>query len=114
MSTRGSGTSQFSVNPVVLYRDLRDAFAMFWAVMRRKYPLPWRSVLWFLLFALYFIVPFDAVPEAVFLILGFSDDLLLLVYVLNKMRPDIDNYRAWRARSQTAPRKKGGKDEKIV
>jgi uncharacterized membrane protein YkvA (DUF1232 family) len=109
----GAGT-RFNINPFVLYRDLRDAAAMFWACLRGRYPLPRRSLLWFLLFALYFIIPFDIVPEAAFLMLGFSDDLLLLVYVINKIRPDINNYRAWRTRGETAPQKKGEKDEKTV
>ncbi|MDR1683890.1 MAG: DUF1232 domain-containing protein [Elusimicrobiota bacterium] len=87
-------SNYFSVNPAVLARDFKDAFAMFWAALRRKIPWPWRSTFWGLLFVLYFALPLDFVPEAVFLLLGFSDDLLFLVYVLNKMRPDIEVYRA--------------------
>ncbi|MDR1940933.1 MAG: DUF1232 domain-containing protein [Endomicrobium sp.] len=91
--TSGKNNNNFSINPVVLYRDLKDVCAMFFASARRKYPFPKRSAAWAILFLLYFIIPFDLMPEALFLFLGFSDDLLLLVYVLNKMRPDIDNYR---------------------
>jgi uncharacterized membrane protein YkvA (DUF1232 family) len=91
---------EFSVNPAVLFGDLKDALAMFWAAARGKYPLPKRSLIWAFLFLLYFALPLDIVPEAIFLLLGFSDDLLLFVYVLNKMRPDIEKYRAYRSNTK--------------
>jgi uncharacterized membrane protein YkvA (DUF1232 family) len=84
---------KFTVNPAVLLGDLKGACAMFWAAACGRYPVPWRSVVWALVFLLYFIIPFDFVSEAVFLLLGFGDDLLLFVYILNKMRPDIEKYR---------------------
>lgn len=86
-------SSRFSVNPVVLWRDLKDALAMFWAVVRGRYPAPIKSIVWAVLFLAYFALPLDVIPEAVFLFLGFSDDVLFLVFVINKMRPDIDRYR---------------------
>lgn len=88
--------TEFTVNPAVLFRDIKDAGAMFWAVLRRRFPIPWRSVIWGGLFLLYLALPLDMIPEALFLMLGFSDDLLFLVFVINKMRPDIDRYRAFR------------------
>jgi uncharacterized membrane protein YkvA (DUF1232 family) len=109
--SQDNNNSRFSVNPAVLYRDLKDAMAMFWAVARGKYPPPVRSLLWALLFMLYFILPFDFLPEALFLLLGFGDDLLLLVYVLNKIRPDIENYRKF---TEKKDKKRGKlKNEKV-
>lgn len=95
-ATMAEQKPDFTVNPAVLFRDIKDAGGMFWAVIRRRYPMPWRSVIWGGLFLLYLALPLDMIPEALFLMLGFSDDLLFLVFVINKMRPDIDRYRAFR------------------
>ncbi len=88
--------NDFSVNPLVLYKDIKDALAMFWAVIRRRFPVPWRSVIWSVLCLLYILLPFDLIPEALLLAIGAGDDLLFLVFVINKMRPDIERYRAFR------------------
>lgn len=88
--------NDFSVNPLVLYKDIKDALAMFWAVIRLRFPVPWRSVIWSVLFLLYFLLPLDIVPELLFTALGLGDDLLFLVFVINKMRPDIERYRTFR------------------
>lgn len=98
--------NSFSINPFVLWGDFKGALAMFWAVARGKYPAPVKSLLWALAGLVYLIVPIDALPEAVFLLLGFTDDLLVAAYVLNKMRPDIEKYK----RAQ----KKVSKNEKAV
>jgi uncharacterized membrane protein YkvA (DUF1232 family) len=98
--------SSFSISPFVLWGDFKGALAMFWAVARGKYPMPVKSILWAFAGFVYLLLPIDALPEAAFLLLGFTDDLLVLAYVLNKMRPDIENYK----RAQ----KKVIKDEKTV
>lgn len=88
--------NDFTANPAVLFRDIKDAAAMFWAVLRRRYPMPWRSLIWSALFLAYFVIPLDMIPEAFLAFLGFSDDLLFLVFVINKMRPDIERFRTFR------------------
>ena len=98
--------SSFSISPFVLWGDFKGELAMFWAVARGKYPMPVKSIIWALAGFVYLLIPIDALPEAAFLLLGFTDDLLVLAYVLNKMRPDIENYK----RAQ----KKVIKDEKTV
>lgn len=86
---------KFSVNPLKLWRDLKDAFCMFFAAICGKYPFPKRSFIWLLLFFVYAIIPFDLIPDPLiaFLGLGAADDLLVLVYVLNKMSPDLEKFR---------------------
>lgn len=86
----------FTVNPVTLIIDVKDALGMFWAAFKRQIPVPWHSVIWTALFLLYFILPIDLMPEAFLSVFGFGDDLLAFVWVINKIRPDIDNYRAYR------------------
>jgi len=95
-AARAEPEGGFSVNPIVLFADLKDMAVMFWYVVRGRYPLPRRSLIWALIGAGYFVLPIDALPEIIFSVLGFTDDILVLVYVINKMRPDIENFRAFR------------------
>ena len=86
----------FTVNPLTLIIDMKDACGMFWAALRRKIPVPWHSVIWCVLFLGYFILPIDLMPEAFLSVFGFGDDLLAFVWIINKIRPDIENYRLYR------------------
>lgn len=97
----------FTLNPSVLLADFKGAAQMFWAVIRGKYPAPVKSIIWAVLGLIYFIVPIDAIPEAVFTIFGFGDDILVIAYVLNKMRPDIQAYLSYVRRKKVTKNEKG-------
>lgn len=86
---------KFTVNPIKLLRDLKDTCLMFFSAVRGKYPFPKRSFLWLLIFAVYAVVPFDLIPDPLIAMfgLGAADDLLVLVFVLNKMSPDLEKFR---------------------
>lgn len=89
---------KFTVNPLKLWRDIKDASSMFFSVLCGKYPLPKRSLVWIILFAVYAVIPFDLIPDPLIAMLGLgaADDLLVLVYVLNKMSPDLEKFRFFR------------------
>ena len=86
---------KFTVNPLKLWRDLKDTAVMFFNVFRGKYPLPKRSLIWVILFVIYAVIPFDLIPDPLVAMLGLgaADDLFVLVYVLNKMSPDLEKFR---------------------
>lgn len=84
------------INPVELWGYLRDAVAMFNASLRGRYPLPKRSIIWGLLFLLYFVLPLDFLPELFFSVLGFGDDIIFLIFVISKIKVDIDAYRLYK------------------
>lgn len=86
---------KFTVNPIKLWRDLKDALLMFFSALRGKFPFPKRSFLWFVLFVIYAFIPFDLIPDPLIAMfgLGAADDLLVLVYILNKMSPDLERFR---------------------
>ena len=92
---QGPDKQKFTVNPLKLWRDLKDTALMFFNVCCGKYPLPKRSLIWILLFAVYAFIPFDLIPDPLIAMLGLgaADDLLVLVYVLNKMSPDLEKFR---------------------
>lgn len=87
--------SKFTINPITLWRDFKDALSMFFSAFRGKYPLPKRSLLWLFVFLIYAIIPFDLIPDPLIAMLGLGalDDLLVLAYCLNKMSPDLERYR---------------------
>ena len=97
---------KFTVNPIKLWRDVKDAALMFFNVCCGKYPMPKRSLVWLALFAIYAFIPFDLIPDPLIALfgLGAADDLLVLVYVLNKMSPDLEKFRFFR---NTKSNKKG-------
>lgn len=88
--------NKFSINPLVLLRDFKDLFGMFFAAIRGKFKIRLSSLCWTLLGLFYFIIPLDFIPEAFFTVLGFGDDLLVLVYILNQIRPDLERYRQFK------------------
>ena len=88
--------NKFSINPLVLFRDFKDLIGMFFAAIRGKFKIRLSSICWSLLGLFYFILPLDFVPEAFFSVLGLGDDLLVLVYILNQIRPDIERYRQFK------------------
>ena len=95
MENERNNKEKFTVNPLKLWRDLKDTALMFFNVCCGKYPLPKRSLIWILLFAVYAFIPFDLIPDPLIAMLGLgaADDLLVLVYVLNKMSPDLEKFR---------------------
>ena len=95
MESDPNNKQKITVNPLKLWRDLKDAVLMFFNVCRGKYPLPKKSLIWGIIFLIYAVFPFDIIPDAFVAMfgLGAADDLLFLVYVLNKMSPDLEKFR---------------------
>jgi uncharacterized membrane protein YkvA (DUF1232 family) len=55
---------------------------------------PWRSILTIIAALIYFVTPLDFIPD--FLpVLGFTDDIAVILWVFNTLKADIDNFRAW-------------------
>lgn len=103
MSNKEESKQKFSVSPIKLWRDVKDTVLMFWSAVRGKFPFPKRSFLWLIFFLVYAIIPFDLIPDPLiaFLGLGAADDLLVLVFVLNKMSPDLEKFRFYKHTGMT-------------
>ena len=95
IENESNNKQKFTVNPLKLWRDVKDASLMFFNVCCGKYPLPKRSIVWFIIFLVYAFIPLDLIPDPLIAMfgLGAADDLLMLVYVLNKMSPDLEKFR---------------------
>ncbi len=95
MGNEKENKQKFTVNPIKLWRDVKDAALMFFYACCGKYPFPKRSLIWIVIFLVYAFIPFDLIPDPLIAVfgLGAADDLLFLVYVLNKMSPDLEKFR---------------------
>ncbi len=98
MGNENNTKKDFTVNPLKLWRDVKDAALMFFNVCCGRYPLPKRSLIWIAIFLVYAFIPFDLIPDPLVAMfgLGAADDLLVLVYILNKMSPDLEKFRFFR------------------
>ncbi|HEY9032630.1 MAG TPA: DUF1232 domain-containing protein [Pseudomonadales bacterium] len=69
-----------------------------WAAGRYR-SIPWNSLLLIVASVVYFVMPFDVVPD--FLVaLGLVDDLALLAWVARQCKKDIDAFLAWEEQNQ--------------
>ena len=59
----------------------------------------WTTILSSLAALIYFVNPFDLVPD-IFPIFGYLDDATIVAWVLHSIRGDLENFRAW---EQSAP-----------
>lgn len=68
-------------------------FPMCWAIIRGRYPMPWKTFFTALLCAVYVLSPVDLLPDML-PVLGVTDDLTFVLLVLAMLGKDIDQYRA--------------------
>ncbi len=70
-------------------------FSMLLDSFKGRYPLPKKTALLLIFAFLYLISPIDIIPD-VFPLIGLVDDVAVLVFSLNFIRGDLENYRAWK------------------
>ena len=66
---------------------------MLMAIIRGKYKMPWGTLLWILVCAIYLISPVDALPDMLPL-LGIADDGAFVVWVLLRVHKDLADFRS--------------------
>lgn len=82
-----------------LWADLTTSWRLVKAYVRGDYRhVRLRSVLAVLAGLLYFITPMDLIPDVV-LLLGFTDDLLVVSLVFSMLRQELAGFRAWELES---------------
>jgi|WetSurMetagenome_2_1015567.scaffolds.fasta_scaffold201045_2 uncharacterized membrane protein YkvA (DUF1232 family) len=57
--------------------------------------ISWRSITVLVAGILYFLSPFDAIPDLLG-VLGFTDDAVVLAFVFNSIRDELDRYIIWK------------------
>jgi uncharacterized membrane protein YkvA (DUF1232 family) len=56
--------------------------------------MPWRSITLIIAVLIYFVSPLDFIPD-ILPIIGFTDDIALIIWVSNSVKSDIENFRRW-------------------
>ncbi|MCI0353842.1 MAG: DUF1232 domain-containing protein [Acidobacteria bacterium] len=78
-----------------LWSDFVDVLRLLRAWNRGQYPgLRWATILSSLAALIYFLNPFDLLPD-IFPIFGYLDDATIVAWVLHSIRNDLENFRAW-------------------
>ena len=72
-----------------------------WATGQYK-TVPWETILTALAGILYFLSPFDLIPDFIPGI-GFLDDLVVIGFVIRALSADIENFRNWEAKRGDEP-----------
>lgn len=87
-----------------LLDDVAALARMVAAWARREYDVvPWRAIAMATGALVYFINPFDAVPDAI-LGVGLLDDASVIAFVAGALKSDLDRFVAWEAASaSTSP-----------
>lgn len=79
-----------------LFRQLRLLMQMINDYRNHVYTeIPWKSIIIIIAAILYFLNPFDLIPDAIPL-LGFTDDAAAVALVITHLRKDILNYCEWK------------------
>jgi uncharacterized membrane protein YkvA (DUF1232 family) len=74
---------------------------MLWAFKRGEYKvIPWRSLLLIITALLYFVSPLDFIPDLL-PIVGLTDDIALIFWVVKSLKEDIMHFRAWELEAAT-------------
>ncbi len=76
-----------------MWRDIRTFFSMTGAVLKGRYPVPWKTLLVALLCIVYVFWPVDILPD-VLPLLGITDDVTFMALVLAMIKQDLNKYRA--------------------
>lgn len=61
------------------------------AIIKGQYKMPWGTLVWVLVCAVYFLSPIDALPDIIPL-LGFADDGAFLIFVLLLVHADLSTF----------------------
>lgn len=80
-------------SPAVIITDLKTFFPMVFAIVRGKYKMPWGTLIWAIVCAVYLISPVDALPD-VLPILGITDDAAFVLWIYTKLHQDLAHFRA--------------------
>lgn len=85
---------QHRVNIPELWTGVKTLIRLVKAWVSREYKaIPWKSMIAAIAALLYFLDPFDLIPD--FLPLGFLDDVFVLTNVLALIKSDLDDFLVW-------------------
>ena len=79
----------------LIWKDLHALFRLIHAWFSGDYRVvPWKAILWALAAVIYFVNPFDLIPDLI-PFAGFPDDATMIGFVIRAIRSDLDKFLAW-------------------
>ena len=80
-----------------IYEDLQALIRMVQAYLKQQYKeVPWKSIIYAIAAIIYFVNPFDLIPDAI-LFAGFIDDAAIITHVAGVIGEDIAKFKQWEA-----------------
>ncbi len=74
--------------------DIKTLIRLVQAWAKKEYRIvPWTSVIVAVMAILYFLNPFDFIPD--FVLLGFTDDAVVVAAALSSIKSDLEAFREW-------------------
>jgi len=78
-----------------VWSEFQTLFRMLKAWKEKKYDqIPWRTIVYITAAIVYFLNPFDIIPDFI-PFTGFIDDISILSFVINSIRSDIQKFIDW-------------------
>ena len=88
-----------NAKPSVIMQDIVTFIPMVRAILKGQYKMPWGTLFWMILCAVYFLSPIDFIPDLLPL-LGIADDGAFIVFVLLLLHQDLSRFRALQHQTQ--------------
>lgn len=84
-----------------LWENLKTVFRLLQAYFSKQYTvIPWGSMVLIIASVIYFVSPFDLMPDW-FPLAGFVDDAAVLMFVLAQIRSDLNRFLEWEGEKNT-------------
>lgn len=78
-----------------VWDDLMTLFRLVRSWVNGTYTaVPWETIVWIIAAIIYFVNPFDVIPDFI-PGLGYLDDAAVIAFVVNSVRDDISHFQAW-------------------
>jgi uncharacterized membrane protein YkvA (DUF1232 family) len=89
--------------PVVeMWQNLKTVFRLLKAYFNKEYTaIPWGSIVLIVGAVIYFVSPFDLIPDWI-PVAGFIDDAAVLMFVLRQINADLTRFLLWEAEKETS------------
>jgi len=92
-------TNRFSLKSI--WDDLTLFIRMIKSWITKEYTdIPWTTLILSVALIIYFLNPFDLIPDFI-PVIGLMDDIALAVFVFNSIRSDLQKYEKWENKKKT-------------